>query len=904
MLRDFPVARLRVAVVLLPLVVALLPVAAEAQRRPFAPPGTTPDFGPARQYDLLHRDLDLELDWDAGRVAGTAVNRLTPLLPGTERITLHAVGLEVDAVRVNGREAEWTLLPERREMVVELGRAYAPGETVEVAVDYAAEPRAGLYFVGADEGYPDKPKQVWSQGESEFNRHWFPSWDYPNDRATTSMAVTVAPPFQVVSNGRLAGVDELPDGRRTYRWEMEQDHVNYLVSVVAGELVRIADVWNDVPVEYYVPPGYEEQARRSFGDTPAMMEFFSRVIDEPYPYAKYAQTAAVDFIWGGMENITATTQTLATLHDERAATDVSSDGLVAHELAHQWFGDLVTTRTWAHAWLNEGFATYFTGLWREHDAGSDEFAWLVADWRDGYFEEDAGDYRRPIVTHRYPAPMTMFDAHLYEKGALVLHMVRDLAGDDGWWRGIRHYVDEHAHETVTTADLQSALETTTGVPLGALFEQFVHGAGHPELEVSWQWLPERGMVRLDVAQTQEVTADTGLFSYPALEIGLLAADGAMTIAELPLAARAEQELFVAAAARPATVVLDPRGVFLAEVDFDKPLAEWITQLRAGDHLPARLAAIRALGARGAGDSQAVAALGRVVTDEPFWGLRREAAEALGELGGRDAFNALRPALDDPESRVRSEAVEAVGTFARRATSAERREQIALLRRALTEEPSYYARAAAADSLGRYSENKDEVLPLLMRALDQPSHREVVREAALASLARLRATEARERIERLARYGAPAESRGAAMRALAILARGDDDESDSVREMLVATARTDGSFSGRQAAYRALGELGDARALPVLDDIAARDVHTQQRNAAAAAARDLRRRAGGDAELRERVDELEAELERLRRQVSAVADEMGGGEGAAARGAATPASGTPPSATSVAAEVTP
>ncbi|HEX6203873.1 MAG TPA: M1 family metallopeptidase, partial [Thermoanaerobaculia bacterium] len=713
---------------------ALAAPPAAAARRPFAPPGTAPVYMPARTYDLLHRQLDLAFDWQGRRVSGTAVNRLTPLLPGTRHVDLHAVGLAIERVTVNGVEAVWEERPGDGTLRVDLGRAVAPPEEVEVAVTYSARPRAGLYFVGGEPEYPDKPAQVWSQGESEFNRHWFPSWDHPNDRATTEAAYTVPAGWRAIGNGRLVGVDELPDGRRTFRWAIDQPHVNYLVSIVAGELVEVEDTpWQGVPIVHYVPAGYEDEARRSFGKTPEMMRLFADLTGVPYPYDKYAQTTAVDFIWGGMENVSATTQTIDTLHDERAATDVSSDGLVAHELAHQWFGDLVTCRTWAHCWLNEGFATYFTGIWREHAEGPDDFAWEVWGWRDDYFAEDARVYRRPIVTHRYPFPMALFDRHLYDKGALVLHMVRDWTGDAGWWRGIGEYLDRHADQTVVTAQFQTAMEEATGVPLGALFDRYVHGAGHPELTVSWGWDADRGMVRLDVEQTQEITAETGLFEYP-VEVALVAADGTTTSHEIRIEPRREQSRWVSAAARPETVVFDPRGVFLAEVDFAKPAAEWAAQLAAGGPLASRLTAIRALGEL-AGD-EAVAALGRAAAGEPFWGARAEAAKALAAIRTGPALAALEPALDDRESKVRREAVEALGAFALGADEADRQRLLARLESTLGSDRSYYARAAAARALGRFAADREVAVPLLVRALGQESHRQVVRAAAIESLARL------------------------------------------------------------------------------------------------------------------------------------------------------------------------
>jgi len=488
----------------------------------------------------------------------------------------------------------------------------------------------------------------------------------------------------------------------------------------------------------------------------------------------------------------------------------------------------------------------------------------VDEWRGDYFQEDAEEYRRPIVTHRYPFPMALFDAHLYPKGALVLHMVRDLTGDLGWWRGIAAYLDRHREATVVTADFQAAMEEATGVSLGPLFDQYVYGAGHPELAVRWGWIGDRRLVRVDVEQTQERTEETGLFSYPALELGLLGADGSLEIAAVPLEARERQSLYLPAAERPRTLVFDPRGVFLAEADFAKPTAEWAHQLTLTAYLPARLAAIRALARKG--DAEAVAALGRVAAGDPFWGARAEAAEALGQVASREARAALEPALDDAESRVRREALEALGAFAAAGST---RPLLARLQRALQEDPSYYARAAAARALGRFARDRRQAAALLLAALEQDSHHQVVRAAALESLARLDEPRAWPEARRLAAYGAPAESRPAAMKALATLARGDAGRTGEALDLLLPWARGDRSAEAREGAYEALAALGDAAGLAVLDEVAAADIDPQQRRAAAAAAHELRRELAADGGLRRRVEELEGETRRLRGELAEV-----------------------------------
>src|SRR3954453_7087716 len=284
-------------------------VPGRAEPRSFAPEGTPARYMPTRQYDLQHLRLDLAFDWDARSVAGTATNTLVPLLPGVDSLVLYAAGLEVRKVRVNGAVRPFSLDPEAQTLTVKLDRGYGPQDRLEVAVDYSAHPQAGLYFVGPDRGYPDKPRQIYSQGEADLNRFWFPSWDSPNDRTTTEMVATVKRPLIVVSNGKLLEVTDQPDGRRTYHWRMDVPHSTYLVSGAIGDFTRVADTWRGIPVGYYVPPRTGEATarrsppvplparppppapppppRRSFGTTPKILEFFSQVTGRPYPYAKY-----------------------------------------------------------------------------------------------------------------------------------------------------------------------------------------------------------------------------------------------------------------------------------------------------------------------------------------------------------------------------------------------------------------------------------------------------------------------------------------------------------------------------------------------------------------------------------------------------------------------------------------
>jgi aminopeptidase N len=870
-------ARLIVLLLLALAVLPTLPVFAE--REPFAPEGTPPRYMPTRQYDLQHLKLDLAFDWDAKSVAGTATHTLTPLLPGLDSLVFHAAGLDVHQVRVNGAERPFALDPQAQTLTVKLDRPYGPADRIEAVIDYAAHPAAGLYFMGPDKAYPAKPRQIYSQGESDLNRYWFPAWDYPNDRTTTEVVATVKPPLEVVSNGKLVEVTARPDGRKTWHWSMDVPHATYLLSVAIGEFTKVSEQWNGIPVDYYVPKGpkAEEEARRSFDMTPAVLDFYSKATGRPYPYAKYSQAVVIDYMWGGMENISATTQTSRTLHDARAALDFTSEGLVAHEAAHQWFGDLVTCQDWSNAWLNEGFADYFTALYAGHAHGQDELDAQLDEYRRGYLREDASRYRRPIVTPRYVDSFTMFDGHTYAKGALVLHMVRFLLGDEGWWKGIHTYLDRFAGHAVVTRDLQEAMEDSTGAALGPLFDQYVYGAGHPELKVRWDWQPETHQVHVEIRQIQELTAETGLFSFP-LEIALVGQKETV-VRRLPVAARALQDLYLPSDERPRTVVLDPKGWILKTVDFNKPVAEWAIQLATAKELPARLEAIRALG--GLGGADAVAALGRALREEPFYVTRQEAAKALGALGspgtsaGDAALEALRPGLADKDSRVRTDALDALQYFPTHT------ELISLLRQALEREESYYARAAAATALGAFENRREDVAPVLVAALEQSSFREVVRVAALKALGKLDPDRAFAPAQRFAEYGAPIDSRRQALSTLAEIGSKSTRRREEIRKILVGYL-DDPSYVVREGAYSAIGALGDAAAIPAVERRGRLEVEGRQRLHAEKAVRDLRKKqaeSGGKDEkaLRDRMEQLERESEVLKERVR-VLEETKGGKG--------------------------
>src|SRR5215467_13051324 len=457
-----------------------------AGRRPFQPSDVEPQWPRDRAVDILHIKLEVGLDFERKRIAATATHRLTAIVDELKSLEFDASELEIGSVRVGKEPASF----ESRDgkVQVTLPRALKAGAEVDVDIEYSGAPRRGLYFVAPDSAYPDKPVEAWTQGEDEDSRYWFPCYDYPNDRATSEVIATVPDHFTAISNGALLSKTHNPAARtRTFHWRHDVPHSTYLITLAAGEFVAIEDRAGNTPVLYYVHPGREDDARRAFGNTPKMIQFFERVIGVPYPYAKYAQVAVSDFIFGGMENTSATTQTADTLHDARAHIDFKSDPLVAHELAHQWWGDLITCRDWSHAWLNEGFATYSEVLFKEHDMGREEAAYYQMNDLDNYLQEDSERYRRPIVSKTYMDPHDLFDRHLYEKGGLVLHALRYYLGDDSFQKGLQHYAITNREKVVETNDFRRALEDVTGRDLEAFFDQWVYHSGLPEFKVDYDW---------------------------------------------------------------------------------------------------------------------------------------------------------------------------------------------------------------------------------------------------------------------------------------------------------------------------------------------------------------------------------------------------------------------------------
>jgi aminopeptidase N len=756
--------------------------------------GTQPQYPPDQPFDTGHIKLDLDLDIPGKSLKGVCTTSLTALADGAASMDFDAVGFKVGAVRVNGRPAGHSY--DGKKLTVSFAAPVKAGARLTVEIGYRVrEPKLGLYFIGPDKAYPDKPVQVWTQGEDEYARYWFPCHDSPQDRTTTEVVVRVPKGFTAVSNGRLRR-KRRKGNREEFHWFQDVPHATYLVTLAVGKFAEIKDRWRRVPVTYYCQPGREEDAKRAFGKTPKMMEFFSKKIGVPYAYAKYAQVAAADFIYGGMENTSATTQTALTLHDERAHLDFSSDPLVAHELAHQWFGDLLTCRSWPHAWLNESFATYFEALFQEHDKGRDEFFVELRQNAEAYFDEDKDHYRRPIVTKVYKQPSDLFDRHLYEKGSLVLHMLRAQLGDAGFWKAVHTYVKDNRERVVETGDLLKAIQKATGRNFERFFDQWVYKAGHPEYKVRYWWDPRAREACVRVVQTQPVGEETGLFSLP-IVFEFWSGGKPRRFTEK---VEKRSHLFRwKLPAEPELVMFDPDHDVLKRTDFPKPEAMWVRQL-AHPHVLGRIDAAKALGG-GCGPA-GIRALAQGLTREKFWAVQGEIARALGQLRTPEAVQALTQGFRSVEHpKARRALIAALG-------SAKDAEANALLRASYRRERSYFAETQALRSL---AQSADPALPKILNdTLKRPSWNDVLRSGALDAWATLRGDEAAAVLLRHTAWGHSHPLRMAAVRGLAQVGGGREDVRKRLLELL-----EDKFLLVQIAAVRALTQLGDERAVPAL-----------------------------------------------------------------------------------------
>jgi aminopeptidase N len=756
-------------------------------------------YARSRDYDLQHSKISLRFDLEQKKVIGDVTHSVSILRDGTTKIAFDSVGLTIHSVTLNKSAVKFVTTADK--LIVPLPGAAKDGDKFEISIRYDGKPSKGMYFILPDKDYPHRPRQIWTQGEAEDTRYYLPTYDYPNDRLTTETILTVPASWLTVSNGRLISVTDAGKGLKTWYWKESLASSTYLITVVAGEFEELKDSWRGIPLAYYAPKGRGDRLAVNYGRTPAMMELFVRKFGVEYPWEKYAQSMVDDFVAGGMENSSATTNNSSSLVHPKLVHEylTGEDDLIAHELTHQWFGDLVTCKDWGNVWLNEGFASFGETMWKEAHYGKDQAdyeRWIG--FREWFGEVDL--YNKPIVRRDFDADE--FDDNVYDKSGQVLYMLRRELGDDAFYAGLKRYLEANRGKNVVTADFAKAVEEATHVNIDEFLGQWIYGAGAPRFELSYAYDNEQRQLALTVKQTQKIEGQVGIFRVP-IEVEITTASGPKLYPAT--VSKANQIFTFPSDAAPLMVLFDKGGQVLKSASFHKEKKEWMYQAKHATEVSDRADAVLAL-AKIRGDEDVIAALGDVLQNDKCWGVRANAADALGQLGGATAGKLLLKAVDtNEEPWLRARIVIALGNFSGNAEAIEKLEGIA------EHDRSYRARAAALEALGMLKTPNAFATLEAAAAADSPDG--FLRKAALRAFGSLGDDKAVPLLLEWSSIGKPIDARTSAIYSLARLQKDNKDITEKIASYL-----TEAHFPVRMASIYALGWRGDASAIPSLESL--------------------------------------------------------------------------------------
>ena len=758
-------------------------------------------FPPDRRVDIEHMRLDLRFEnINQRRFRARETMRFAPIGKPLEAWMLDAVALQIDSVTSGGKPIEH--FADGHKLTLRFDPPLTVGEPVEIVIEYMCErPYEGMYFTTTSADVPDYHAEVHTQGQPESNRHWFVCHDFPNERMTTELLVTVPEGLSVSSNGRLVGKTE-SFNNTTWHYLQDKPHVAYLVSLVIGEFDIVELPHDRVPMQVWVRPGLGGQVGQTYGRTGEMIDLFERRFGTAYPWARYDQLTVKGFRAGGMENTSVTSMYPTAILDETALLDGDLDGLIAHELAHQWFGDLITCKSWAHVWLNEGWATYGSALWSEQRDGRDGY--LDSIRRSlGVAREDKTTNDLPMVSTIYEDPWQTFrrKANPYPKGASILHMLRCMLGEELFFKGVHLYVRRHAGGVVETSDLRYAMEEVSGLGLEWFFDQWCMRPGTPEIEARIGYDAAKRELLVDLVQAQKIDAATPAFRFD-LPVFVRTSAGEQTFV---IAVRDRTTSYRATLdAVPTIIAIDPDLHVLKTITTEKAPGMWMVQASEGPTIAARLEAIEAIGR--VDSPEVIELLESIIVDESQrHTIRATAIDALAELASQQARDRLRALAQTRvgEAKVRDDLVRALRGF-------DRENVTELLADYARHDASYEVRVEAINALAALK--ADDQADLIVEMVHVPSQHDQIRQAALRALATLDDPRGFELARQYSAYGQMDRSRAAAVECIGRLGRHDRD--DAV-DYLIALL-DDPEWRTAQAAARALTDLGDERGVAPLE----------------------------------------------------------------------------------------
>ena len=822
-------------------------------------------YAPDREVDILHLTLDVTPDFVKRTVAGSATWKFKPIAKPFAELKLDGVNLRVESVTSTEKILGYQVTDEK--VIVTFADALPVGKEASVTVRYSAEPERGMYFRTPELGYNPEDMHLWTQGEPHEARFWYPSYDYPNEKFTVEMICHAPEGIVVLANGHKVSEEKGADGLMAVRWLQDKPMANYLVCLVAGRLKSVEAMHGQLPMHWWTAATEIEHAMNSFTNTLPIMKFFEQEIGVPYPWDKYDQVCIQDFHWGGMENVSLTTLNNNTMFPPSFENLRNSQGLIAHELAHQWFGDLLTCKDWSHLWLNEGFASFYDLLYVEHKDGRDEFLYQLHEGRKSL--TSTTNFSKSIVWRKYEDAENQFDDFAYGKGSWVLNMLRNNLGPELYRQCIKTYVERHKFDNVVTEDLRAVVEELSGRSFDQFFDQWVYHTGFPRLDVDYSWDEHTKLAKITVRQSQAVSEQVPLFNVPLpvkfkLKSGVV--EKTLTVKE-----RAE-DFYIPLEAQPELVRVDPNVSILGVINFRPPGAMLVTQLTdKSDALGRYLAAEQFAERR---DGEALAKLKTALNSDDFWPVRIVASRGLRAMQSDESFDALKSSLKQSNARVRKQVVSDATSFYRPAAF-----ELAQTVIATEKNPDIVGTA-----LGALVPLGTNVRGTLVYFLNTNSWRHHLMDTAMNAmrsqndpyyLEPLRATLERRRTE----VGSRTLANGLSV--LAQLSR-DEENKDTTRDFLASFAN-DTRQNVKVAALNALGALRDEKALPILERFTIGAKNTPVRTAAERAIETIRANRKGTLEagdVRREVLELQRQNRDLRRDFDALKKKVEAGNATA------------------------
>ncbi|KMQ67582.1 peptidase M1 [Chryseobacterium sp. FH2] len=620
--------------------------------------------------ELKHTKLKVNFDYQKEQMNGEEWLTASPYFYPTNELMLDAKGMLIHEVALenNGKKSPLKYDYKDDILKIALDKTYQKNQDYTVYIKYTSRPNEvkqqgsaaindakGLYFINAQGKDPDMPTQIWTQGETESSSAWFPTIDKPNQKSTQEIYMTVPDKYVTLSNGILKDSQKESNGLRTDHWIMDKRHSTYLFFMGVGEYAIVKDKWKNIPVDYYIEKEYEPYAKQIYGNTPEMIEFFSKKMGYDYPWAKYAQISGREYVSGAMENTTATLHGSDILQKPGQLIDENKwEDTIAHELFHHWFGDLVTAESWSNLTVNESFANYSEYLWNEYKYGKDQADYHQMEDVNMYLHNPS-DFKKNLVRFGYDSREDVFDLVTYQKGGGILHMLRNYLGDDAFFAGMNDYLKTNEYQNAEAHQLRLSFEKVSGKDLNWFFNQWYFGSGNPKINYSYTFEPVKKQIAVTISQTQEQP-----FEFP-LAIDVYD-NGKPKRYNVWVKAESTNTFNFDVSKNADLVNINADGVLVADITDTKTPEQYLMQFIGSKEFKSRYNALNGIKDQ-VGKSPAATKLLAAALKDPYFRVRTKALNLM-DLTNAEQFKALgteveKLASNDPKTLVQAAAISAL-----------------------------------------------------------------------------------------------------------------------------------------------------------------------------------------------------------------------------------------------------